>query len=422
MKIIKITTLVIFLFLSLLTNTAKAENDLPARMFFFHSNSCPHCRAEEEFIEKLKKEYPNLKVYAFEVSSDFKNLNIFRNVTEYYKMDGAIPVSIIKDSPIIGFDGEDKQLGRIIEDEVAYCSVHACNPYPVELLKLDVLEDKKDGKPTVVSEETNKTIENNKNNQPEGQILNSASQNPTLDNENKNIQLNFFGKPLKINQGSSLILTGMFLGLADGVNPCMFSVLIFLLTYLMSIGSTKKAIKAGTAFAITTFFVYFLFMLGIIHIIDVLEIAQQARYAIIIFALVAGLLMIKDFFFYGKWFSLEIPSSCKPKLESLIKKGTIPSVVLLALLAGLVELPCTSGLPLAYVSILSAKDVSPAFYLFLYNLFFILPLVLIVAGVALAWSKIEDVERWRERTKKYMRLVAGVILVFLAIALWKNWL
>jgi cytochrome c biogenesis protein CcdA len=190
----------------------------------------------------------------------------------------------------------------------------------------------------------------------------------------------------------------------------------------MSIGSTKKAIKAGTAFAITTFFVYFLFMLGIIHIIDVLEIAQQARYAIIIFALVAGLLMIKDFFFYGKWFSLEIPSSCKPKLESLIKKGTIPSVVLLALLASLVELPCTSGLPLAYVSILSAKDVSPAFYLFLYNLFFILPLVLIVAGVALAWSKIEDVERWRERTKKYMRLVAGVILVFLAIALWKNWL
>ena len=166
MKVIKITMLAIFLALSLLTGTVKAENDLPVRMFFFHSNSCPHCRAEEEFIEKLKKEYPNLKVYDFEVSSDFKSLNIFRDIVEHYKMDGSIPVSIIKDTPIIGFDGEDKQLGRMIENEIAYCSVHACNPYPVELLKLDTLESEKDGELSAISEgtnkeETDKTTENN---------------------------------------------------------------------------------------------------------------------------------------------------------------------------------------------------------------------------------------------------------------------
>lgn len=430
MKIIKIAVTIIFVSFLLLTNITKAENDLPVRMFFFHSNSCPHCRAEEDFIEELKKKYPNLEVHDFEVSSDFKNLNIFRSVAEYYEMDGSVPATIIKGAPIIGFDGEDKQLGTMIKDEVSYCSMHACNPYPVMLLKLDILENKENEKkeqPPVVSgdadhKKTDEATENNKDDQSEKKVLDSVSQNSVMNNEGKDIQINFFGRSLDISQDSSLILTGMVLGLADGVNPCMFSVLIFLLTYLMSIGSTKKAIKAGAAFAITTFFVYFLFMLGIIHIIDVLEIAQQARYVIIIFALVAGLLMIKDFFFYGKWFSLEIPSSCKPKLESLIKKGTIPSVILLALLASLVELPCTSGLPLAYVSILAVKDVAPMFYLFLYNLFFIFPLILIVTGVALAWSRIEDVEKWREKTKKYMRLVAGVILVFLAVALWKNWL
>jgi len=48
--------------------------------------------------------------------------------------------------------------------------------------------------------------------------------------------------------------------------------------------------------------------------------------------------------------------------------------------------------------------------------------MLIVVGTTFAWSKIENIETWKNETKKYMRLVAGVILILLAIALWKNWL
>jgi len=136
----------------------------------------------------------------------------------------------------------------------------------------------------------------------------------------------------------------------------------------------------------------------------------------------AGLVMIKDFFAYGKWFSLEIPKSTKPAVEKLIKKGTIPSAILLAGLSSLVELPCTAGIPLVYTTLLAQRQVNHFAYLFWYNLFFVIPLLLIIAGVAFAWAQADKLEKWRLNFRKYMRLAAGAILVFLAIALLKGWM
>jgi len=60
--------------------------------------------------------------------------------------------------------------------------------------------------------------------------------------------------------------------------------------------------------------------------------------------------------------------------------------------------------------------------LILYNVFFVLPLLIIVFGTIFVWKKVEKVEEWREKSKKYMRLVAGVLLILLSIAIWNNWL
>ncbi len=190
----------------------------------------------------------------------------------------------------------------------------------------------------------------------------------------------------------------------------------------MAVGSKKRALQAGFAFVATTFVLYFLFMMSIVKVIDVLEIAQKVRLLIIIIAAGMGLIMIKDFFQYGRWISLEIPQSLKPKIEKLSKKGTILSVIFLAILSGIAEIPCTSGIPLAFISLLSLKEVPQWGYLILYNLFFVVPLILIVLGVAFAWVKLDDIEKWRKKSRKFMRLVAGVLLLFLALALWKNWI
>jgi cytochrome c biogenesis protein CcdA len=368
-------------------SSAKAEESQhPVRIFFFHSDSCPHCKDEEEFLEDLEKKYPNIEIHGFEVSSDFKSQNLFEQAIKKFDLAGGIPLTIIDDQPIVGFDNA-KGLGKKIEDKVKKCSDAPCNSYLNKVLGLSEIE----GQAVVVEESENQE------------------------------QMTMFGKEVNLKNGS-VYFWGVFLGLADGINPCMFSVLLFLITYLLAIGSRKKMIKAGIAFVVTTFVVYFLFMYGIIQIIDVLKIASLARWIIITFSFVVGLIMIKDFFFYEKWVSLGISSKIKPHLEKLVKKGTVFSAILLAIFSSLVELPCTSGIPLAYISILTTGNYSVPIHLFIYNLFFVLPLLIIIFGVAFTWTKAEKVEAWREKSKKYMRLVAGILLLFLSFALLFNWL
>jgi cytochrome c biogenesis protein CcdA/glutaredoxin len=372
----------------------KAQELKEVRVYVFHSAACPHCKSEMKFLNKIESDYPNLEIKSMLIEEKSNQL-IFRKVVDKFNLSGGVPTIVIGDKPIVGFNSE-KGIGKTIKNRIKECSTQACNSFLDQELGL---------KP-IVANSSNVNIEESE------EVKNHST--------HKTIQV--FGKELCLEKNGSLCFLGGVLGLADGVNPCMFSVLMFLLVYLIGIGSSRKALKAGIAFVITTFLFYLFFMFGLIKIISVLQIAREVRIAISAFALVVGLVMIKDYFFYGKWFSFEISKKTKPMLEKLTKKGTVTSAIILALLASLVELPCTSGIPLAYVSILSTKEVFAFGYLILYNIFFVLPLLIIVFGTIFVWKKVEKVEEWREKSKKYMRLVAGILLILLSIAIWNNWL
>jgi len=377
---------------------AEAAETNPVRLYFFHTSTCPHCKSEVKFLDKIKKNYPNLEIQSFlldDKKNKKENQEIFRQVVNKFGLSGGVPVTLIGDEVLVGFDNE-LGVGRKISKRIQECSEKVCDSFLDEELGLVPIQG---------SSETEPSDDQEKKDPHEG---------------HRTVQV--FGQLICLENPKSICFLGAFLGLADGINPCMFSVLMFLLVYLLGIGSSKKALKAGIAFIITTFLFYFLFMYGLIKIISVLQIEREMRIAISIFAFLVGAVMIKDYFFYGKWFSFEISEKVKPTLEKLTKKGTIASAVILAALSSLVELPCTSGIPLAYVSILSTRDVWVFGYLVLYNLFFIIPLVVIVLGTIFVWKKVEKVEIWREKTKKYMRLVAGIVLLLLSLAIWNNWL
>lgn len=372
------------------------------RIFFFGTPTCPHCQEEKKFLPKMEEKYSNLEVQYFDVNG-FKGENLFNQVAKEYGLNGNVPVTIIGDKTTVGFDNE-KNIGKQIEDRVKECSLNACDSKLDKILGLSQISQ------VSVSDEL--AVE----------IFVEKKKEDNVHEHDKETTVTVFGKEICADDLSSPCLLGVVLGLADGINPCMFSVLFFVLSYLLAIGSKKRALKAGIAFVMTTFVIYFLFMYGILQIVDFLNIANQARIVISILTFIAGIILIKDFFFYGKFLSLEIPSSVKPTLENLVKKGTIPSAILLATLASIVELPCTSGLPLAYISVLMKSDISYFWHIVLYNLFFILPLIIIVVLVIFLEKKTEDLENWRNSSKKYMRLVAGALLVFLSVALWRNWL
>lgn len=205
--------------------------------------------------------------------------------------------------------------------------------------------------------------------------------------------------------------------LIDSINPCAFGVLIFLLATMFSMASSKRALKYGMIYVFIIFIVYILAGLGIMKIIT--EFSSVMNYIIIlagILVFIGGLIEIKDYFWYGKGVSLRIPVSMKPALERMTQKGTLGAVIILGIVVALVELPCTGGI---YLAILSLMHINKAFgipYLLLYNLIFVLPLIIMVL-VAYFGTKTEKIQNWVEGNKKYMRLIAGLIMIALAIYL-----
>ena len=240
---------------------------------------------------------------------------------------------------------------------------------------------------------------------------------PSIAFARKTLEIPIFGQ---LNTNLPLPLIGMILGFVDGgFNPCALSVLLFLIAYLMAIGSRKKSLLIGLTYSLTVFIVYFLFMYGILNVLSIVGYVEVIKKIVGIIVILAGLIEVKDFFWYGKWFSLEIPKFAKPTIEKLIKAATIPSTVLLGLFVSIVEIPCAGAFPFIYLTILSER-VSPSigvFYILWYNVFFVSPLIILTLIFYFGWMKVEKVEEKRLRLRKYMRLVAGLIMLALGFAM-----
>jgi cytochrome c biogenesis protein CcdA len=84
---------------------------------------------------------------------------------------------------------------------------------------------------------------------------------------------------------------------------------------------------------------------------------------------------------------------------------------------GLVELPCTGAIYLGVLGMLAGGALADAVpLLVLYNLFFVLPLVLIVGAVAFGLSP-TAVDEWRGERRRLVLGVSGLVMVLLGAAL-----
>ncbi len=202
----------------------------------------------------------------------------------------------------------------------------------------------------------------------------------------------------------------------DSINPCAFAVMIFLLSYLLALGSPKLVLRVGLVYIATIFIVYFFAGFGILRALTVLNIAgiiYKIAGALLIFV---GLVNIKDFFWYGKGFTLAIPESKKPLIEKYIHKASIPAAVVLGFLVSAFELPCTGGVYLAILSLLATHEtqLQGIPYLLLYNLIFVSPLFIILGLVYFGIST-KKIEEWRTKKRKWLRLVLGLGCVILGV-------
>ena len=84
------------------TNNNK-ENSL-VNLYFFHSNTCYHCKEEEKFLKRLEKNYSNLNIYDYEIHED-KTEPLLKNVERLYDIKtNGVPITIIGEEVFVGYN------------------------------------------------------------------------------------------------------------------------------------------------------------------------------------------------------------------------------------------------------------------------------------------------------------------------------
>ena len=218
--------------------------------------------------------------------------------------------------------------------------------------------------------------------------------------------------------GDLKLTTVVITALVDSINPCAIGVLVLLVSTLLSLYERKRRmLLVGTIYIATVYITYFVAGIGLLTVIHKLEINEMVGIMVAFLVIFLGLVDIKDFFFEGKGFSLTIPPSQVEKIKKYADQATIPAIIVLGFIVAAVEIPCTGGPYLAITTILADQFNLVAFmYLALYNLIFVLPLVIILL-LTYYGSTALHINKWKNKYKKWMRLASGLLMVGLGILL-----
>lgn len=212
--------------------------------------------------------------------------------------------------------------------------------------------------------------------------------------------------------------------LLDSINPCVFGVLIFLIAFMTKVfKSANRMLIGGLLYALVVYATYFLMGLGFLKFTVSFGFSTVVYWIAAVIAIGAGIVEIKDYFWYGKGFSLKMIPGAEKRLELFTKKiekmykkdGYISYLAagLLGVFVVLVELPCTGAPYLAILAILGQGNYIQGIpLLLLYNFIFILPLFVII-GVAYLGKSSKKLEAWRKKKRGLMRLAVGLFLIAL---------
>jgi len=375
--IVAIFILVVFCFLFPIKADAQdsVNNQDEIHLHMFYGQGCPHCGSLKLFLESIKNKYPTLIIYEHEIYQNQQERELFEQMSENFNVPiGGVPTVFIDDRVIVGFSNA---IGVSIENQIKRCLDIDCgNP-----------EFKQ------ATQETTQLI---------GESSSSSD-------------------PEKIEIIKKLTIPVVFFAaIVDAINPCAFAVLIILMTAALSITNKGRALKFGLAFTASIYISYFLMGLGLFSVLQVSGISRAFYVFVTALAIIVGLLNIKDYFWYGKGFLMEVPLSWRPAMKKILNSATTPCGAFVAGLAvSLFELPCTGG-PYIVILGLLAKEVTRGvgiLYLLFYNLIFVSPLIILSLIIYKGLSTTGKLEVIRQERIKVLHLVAGIIMILIALVM-----
>jgi cytochrome c biogenesis protein CcdA len=224
---------------------------------------------------------------------------------------------------------------------------------------------------------------------------------------------------------TSILLLIVVGGILDGINPCAFAVLMFFVSFLflswrsVPIGQARRRILiVGLIYVTAVFLSYLLIGLALIKVIKITSFPHLVAKTGALIVILLGIVNIKDYFFYGRWLSLRISTSQWRRIGKWVHKATIPSAFITGFMVGIFEFPCTGGIYVAILGLLALRTtfIEGLFYLIIYNLAFILPL-LVILFLSSNERIVEKMRKRQEHDKRRIRLFLGLIMISLGLFL-----
>jgi len=229
-------------------------------------------------------------------------------------------------------------------------------------------------------------------------------------------------------------LTILAAGLVDGLNPCAFAAIIFLVSVLLAgRGAKKRFLWTGAGFCLAVYLTYFLIGLGLFQAFR-LSLARMWLNNVLRGLLAALLLAMAALSFRDAWrfhasgrhgeLALRLPARITRLIRYFIRDN-IPQGYFMAggfLIGSVVtalESICTGQLyvpTLLFLAKMSTFKLKAVWLLALYNLMFVLPLI---AVFALSYRGVNSpvLISWNRKNVLWAKCLLGVFFMLLAIVL-----
>ncbi|MFU8790061.1 MAG: glutaredoxin domain-containing protein [Methylobacter sp.] len=378
--------LLLFIWLSAFGLNSTAFADESADIEVYVQQGCPHCADAKDFLRALKAEQPNLSIVFYDVMQDPAALKRLQQLSESQGIKTVrVPVFQINGQLIFGFS------------EALNTDQHIRNALT-------------------------KTQTTNIHEHADGcDITLSLSCEAPQDDVSQDI--NFFGYPLSLDD-IGLPLFTLAMGLLDGFNPCSLWVLMLMISLLASMQDRVRMFAIAGTFVAVEGLVYFIFMAAWLNLFLLIGLSRISEIVIALIAVVAGLINLKDFRFFGQGISLSIPEAAKGGIYAKIRQilqaknmtAALIGAVVLAILVQIVEFMCTSGFPALYTRILTLRQLDSASYygyLLLYNLAYMFDDLVILAIGVITLSQ----RRLQEKEGRWLKLISGLVMLGIGVYL-----
>ena len=402
MKKIFSLILIIVIFFSIADFAAAQEK--PVNLYFFYGDTCPYCKKAEVFLEKLKENYPLLKIKSYEVFGNRENakllLELFENCGEEKRV--RVPAIFIGQEVIISYLSEETT-GQSIKKAVEECLTRECSD-PLE--KVDECQlCQCEGE--------------------QGELCQCQTCTcPIEEKEDQIINYPIIGK-INLSKLSLPVLTVAVAAL-DGFNPCAMWVLLFLIALLVNVRSRKKIWLIGGTFIVASGVIYYLLLTAWLNLFLAISYVSLTRIVIGLLALGVGIWQIKKFITFKPGVCEVLPVGNKwhqrlsEKIKQVVQSTTLPAtligIIILALGVNLIEFFCSAGLPAIYTRILTVNQLSSItyyLYLLLYTFIFMLDDLIIFGIAVITLNKIGFTDKYT----KWSTLIGGVLIIILGLLL-----